>query len=106
MSANDSLATSLFGLGVALADFELRIALADHVDPTASFDDLAIWVAVLQRANAANNFHRIDLVRFIVYVVFSVLGKAEYSVSPESFNGKDILPNTCESRKNGTNCLL
>jgi hypothetical protein len=62
------LAPSLLHLGTALADFELGVALANHVNTPTSFDDLAIWVAVFQRANATDNFHRIDLVRLIVYV--------------------------------------
>ena len=60
------LAACLFDLRSALADLELGIALTDHVDPATSLNDLAIGVAVFQRANAADNFHRIALVRLIV----------------------------------------
>lgn len=74
--------------GTALADFELWIAFANHIDPPASLDDLAIRVAVLQSANTANNFHRIDLLSFIVYVVILLSGRREYSVFPGSINGK------------------
>jgi hypothetical protein len=55
------LSPSLFHFGAALADLETRIALTDHVDSATPFDDLAIGVAVFQCANAADNFHRIDL---------------------------------------------
>ncbi len=61
------LSAGLFDLGSALTDFEPRVALANHVDATSSFDDLAIGVAVLQRAYAANNFHRIALDQCFVY---------------------------------------
>ena len=60
------LAAGLFDLGTALAHLELWIALANHVDSATSFDDLAIGMAVFQRANAADNFHRIDLAGRIV----------------------------------------
>ena len=50
-----------FHFGRTLADLETRIALADYVDSPTPLDDLAIGVAVLQCANAADNFHRIDL---------------------------------------------
>ncbi len=55
------LAASFLDLRAALADLELRDTLANDVDSATTFDDLAIWVAVLQRADAAYNFHRIDL---------------------------------------------
>ena len=53
-------------LGSALAYLVAWIALANHVDSATSFDDLAIGMAVLQRANATDNFHRIDLAGRIV----------------------------------------
>ena len=61
-----TLATCLFDLGSALAHFEFRIALTNHINSATSFDDLAIGMAVLQRANATDNFHRIDLTGRIV----------------------------------------
>jgi hypothetical protein len=51
------LSTSFLRLGVALANLELRIALANHVNPAAATHNLAIRVAVLQRTDTANNFH-------------------------------------------------
>jgi hypothetical protein len=60
------LAAGLFDLGTTLTHLEPGIALANHVDSAPSFDDLAIGVAVFQRANTADNFHRIDLVGRIV----------------------------------------
>ncbi len=97
--ARARLATSLFDLGTALADLEFRIAFANHIDSAAAFDHLAIGVAVLQGADTADNFHRIDLVgrSFIFYSSrctagcwsdFSTLARAEYSVFYISFNGK------------------
>jgi len=61
------LSAGLFDLSSTLADFESWVALANHVDSASSLDDLAIGVAVLQRAYAANNFHRIALDRCFVY---------------------------------------
>ncbi len=61
------LAAGLFDLRTTLANFEFRIAFADHIDSAASFDHLTIGVAVLQRANAADYFHRIDSNRCFVY---------------------------------------
>ena len=61
-----TLASCLLDLGSALTHFELGIALANHIDSATSFDDLAIGMAVFQRANAADNFHRIDLAGRIV----------------------------------------
>ena len=55
------LAAGLLDLRPALADFEFRIAFADHVDSTTTLHDLAIGVTVFQGTNAADNFHRIDL---------------------------------------------
>jgi hypothetical protein len=55
------LSTSFFDLRAALANLEFRNALANDIDTAASLDDLAIRVAVLQRADATYNFHRIDL---------------------------------------------
>ena len=60
------LPASFFNFRAALADLETWIALADHVDAAASLDDLAIGMAVFQRADAADNFHRIDLYVLIV----------------------------------------
>ena len=57
-----SLAACLLGLGTALADLELWVALANHVDSAAALDHLAIRVAILQGADAADNFHQIELV--------------------------------------------
>ncbi len=69
MLSTHVLATCFLHFGTALADLELRIALANHVNSAAPSHDLAIGVAVFQRADATDNFHRIDLVEFIVYVV-------------------------------------
>ncbi len=80
MSLTDrSLAAGLFGLCSALADLEFRIALANHVNSATSLDDLAIGMAVLQRANAANYFHRIDLDRCLVYglICFFLFGRMQ-----------------------------
>jgi len=60
------LATGLFDLRTPLAHLELGVALANHVNAATPSDDLAIGVAVFQRADAADNFHRIDLVGRIV----------------------------------------
>ena len=61
------LATGLLGFGAALADLELGIAFADHIDTTTSLNDLAIRMAIFQGANTTNDFHRIDLVRCFGY---------------------------------------
>ena len=55
----EDLATCLLDLGATLADFKFWVALADHVDSAASFDDLAVGVTVFESTNAADNFHRI-----------------------------------------------
>ena len=60
------LATCLFDFCPALADFEFRIALADHINPAPAFHDLAVRMPVFQGANATYNFHRIELERLIV----------------------------------------
>ena len=60
-SCGARLTPSLLALGTALADFELRVALANHVNSTTSLDDLAIGVPVFQGTNAADNFHGITL---------------------------------------------
>lgn len=60
-AGSNHLAASLLHLGAALADLELRVAFANDVNSAAAADDLAIGVAVLQRTDAADNFHRIDL---------------------------------------------
>jgi len=60
------LAAGLLDLGTTLTHLEPRIALADHVDSATSLDDLAIGMAVFQRTNATDNFHRIDLAGRIV----------------------------------------
>ena len=57
MRGTIGLATSLFDFRAALADFEFWIAFADHVNAAAAFYNLAIRMAVLQRADAADNFH-------------------------------------------------
>ncbi len=62
-----ALATGLFDLRTALTDFELWVALANHVNSATSLNDLTIGVAVFQCADAAYYFHRIDLNRCIVY---------------------------------------
>ena len=51
------LAAFLFDFGSALADFEPWLAFADHVDPAAATDNLAIGVAVLQGSDRADNLH-------------------------------------------------
>ncbi len=83
------LAAGLFDLRAALADLELRVALANHIDSAATLHDLAIGVAVLERANAADNFHRIGLL-FGEQMWFSgclaALARAEYTKSYETFN--------------------
>ena len=43
-----SLALGFLALGAALANFVARVALANHVDSTASTNDLAIWVTEFQ----------------------------------------------------------
>ena len=85
----------LFDLRAALADFEFRVALANHVHPPASLDDLAIGVSVLEGTDAADNFHRVVLVG---------LGSAprkggsvhregrEYTVYRSRFNAKRLPP--------------
>ena len=56
-----------------MADLELRIAFANHIDSAAAFDHLAIGVAVLKGADTADNFHRIDLVgRFVYFLLFTL----------------------------------
>ena len=104
------LAASLLDLCSALTDLELRVALANHVDSATSLDDLAIGVAVFQRTNAADYFHRIDLNRCIVYglVCFFPIGKdAEYTVCLNSFNAKRRLPSRLrESPGNDQNRLF
>jgi len=40
------LAASLFNFGSALADLKFRVALANHVNATTAFDDLAVGVTV------------------------------------------------------------
>lgn len=52
------LATRLFDLRSALADFEFGIAFANDVDSATSFDHLAIRVAILQSADTADDLHR------------------------------------------------
>lgn len=59
------LAAGLLDLRATLANLELRIALADHVNATAAFNDLAIGVTVLQGTNAANHFHRENSLRYL-----------------------------------------
>lgn len=73
------LTPGLFDLSAPLADFESRIALTNHIDSTASLDDLAIGVAVFQRTNAADYFHRIDLEQCFVYglICFFLIGRME-----------------------------
>lgn len=72
-NAKTRLATSFFDLGTALTDLEFRIAFANHIDSAAAFDHLAIGVAVLQGADTADNFHRIDLVgRFVYFLQFTL----------------------------------
>jgi hypothetical protein len=63
---NSRLAAGLLDLGATLTDLEFRIALANDVDASASFYNLAIRMAILQSANTTYNFHRIDLVGRIV----------------------------------------
>ena len=63
--ATKALSTLLLYFGTALADLELWVALADHVNTTATLYDLAIRVAVFEGSNATNYFHRIDLLIWI-----------------------------------------
>ena len=51
------LPTSFLGLGVALANLKLRVALANHVNSATTAHNLAIRVAILKRTDAADNFH-------------------------------------------------
>lgn len=65
-SQGSRLSTSFFNLRSALTDFELWVTLTNHVNSATSFYNLAVGVAVFQRADTADNFHRIDLLRRIV----------------------------------------
>lgn len=65
-SQGSHLSTSFFNLSSALTDFELWVTLTNHVNSATSFYNLAVGVAVFQRAYTADNFHRIDLLRRIV----------------------------------------
>jgi hypothetical protein len=51
------LAAALLGLRATLANFELGIAFANHVNAAAATYDLAIGVAVLEGSDRANDFH-------------------------------------------------
>jgi hypothetical protein len=51
------LAFGLLALGAALANFVARIALANHIDSTASAHDLAIWVTEFQGTDGGYHFH-------------------------------------------------
>jgi hypothetical protein len=51
------LAAGLLRLGVPLTYLELRVALANHVNPAPSSNDLAVRMTVLQRTNATYDFH-------------------------------------------------
>ena len=61
MQPVNSLATAFLDFGTALADFEFRIALANHVNSASSTNDLAIGVPVFQGTNAADDLHDNDL---------------------------------------------
>lgn len=52
-----ALSAAFLAFGPALADLELRIALADDVDPAATANDLAIRVTVLEGPDGADDFH-------------------------------------------------
>jgi len=57
MGVEKRLSTGFLGFCIALTDLELRIAFANHVNSAATTDNLAIRVAVLERTDAAYNFH-------------------------------------------------
>lgn len=74
------LAPGFLHLGAALADLELWITFANHVNSATSFHNLAVGMAIFQRTNAADNFHRIDLFGRIVQVVLFGYEGAKSSV--------------------------
>ncbi len=54
---NSSLALTTLALGISLANFVARIALANHINPATSTNDLAIGMAKLESTDRRNNLH-------------------------------------------------
>lgn len=68
-SLSEYLPTRFLDFRPALSDFELWVCLANDVDASTPFDDLAIGVTVLQGTDTADDFHRIARNLSMVYGV-------------------------------------